>query len=245
MQSIVSAVMSLKDGPDTPDLPVIAAFQVRRRGYLSADGEMPGRPPGFAANAEVLIALYRGMVLLRSVDAKAVVLQRTGRLGTYGVALGQEAVSVGMASAMRSDDDGGRFAAADAQSGNPAAAAGCPQRAEQRDDDARARRADGMAQSAGAAVDVQFVVGDSKIGSCRHGDDREGLVDLEQIDVRSGPTGLFLQLANGVDGRSREPGGLLGVGGVADEPGKDRRAERLGRRLPHDDEGCRAVVDRT
>ena len=96
--------MSPKDGPDTPILPVIAEFQIRRRGYLSASGEIAGRLPGFAADAPELIGLYRGMVLLRSVDAKAVALQRTGRLGTYGVALGQEAVAVGMASAMRADD---------------------------------------------------------------------------------------------------------------------------------------------
>jgi Dehydrogenase E1 component len=45
--------------------------------------------------------LYRAMVLLRLFDRKAVALQRTGRLGTYAVSLGQEAVSVGIASAMR------------------------------------------------------------------------------------------------------------------------------------------------
>ena len=96
--------MSFQDGRDTPDLPVIADFQIRRRSYLSSNGEISGSLPGFAADAKALIALYRGMVLLRSVDAKAVALQRTGRLGTYGVALGQEAVAIGMASAMRPDD---------------------------------------------------------------------------------------------------------------------------------------------
>ena len=35
---------------------------------------------------------------------KAVALQRTGRLGTYAASLGQEAVSVGTASAMRDED---------------------------------------------------------------------------------------------------------------------------------------------
>jgi 2-oxoisovalerate dehydrogenase E1 component alpha subunit len=35
---------------------------------------------------------------------KAVSLQRTGRLGTYAVSLGQEAVAVGIASAMRTED---------------------------------------------------------------------------------------------------------------------------------------------
>jgi pyruvate dehydrogenase E1 component alpha subunit len=52
----------------------------------------------------VLLALYRGMVLTRAFDLKAVSLQRTGRLGTYAVSLGQEAVSVGIASAMRAED---------------------------------------------------------------------------------------------------------------------------------------------
>jgi pyruvate dehydrogenase E1 component alpha subunit len=44
------------------------------------------------------------MVLTRAFDLKAVSLQRTGRLGTYAVSLGQEAVSVGIASAMRAED---------------------------------------------------------------------------------------------------------------------------------------------
>jgi pyruvate dehydrogenase E1 component alpha subunit len=52
----------------------------------------------------VLISLYRGMVLTRAFDLKAVSLQRTGRLGTYAVSLGQEGVSVGIASAMREED---------------------------------------------------------------------------------------------------------------------------------------------
>ncbi|MGN8548734.1 thiamine pyrophosphate-dependent enzyme [Bradyrhizobium sp. 13971] len=41
---------------------------------------------------------------MRLFDRKAVALQRTGRLGTYAISLGQEAVSVGIASAMREDD---------------------------------------------------------------------------------------------------------------------------------------------
>src|SRR5436305_14704322 len=44
------------------------------------------------------------MVLARAFDLKAVSLQRTGRRGTYAVALGQEAVAVGVASAMRTED---------------------------------------------------------------------------------------------------------------------------------------------
>jgi 2-oxoisovalerate dehydrogenase E1 component subunit alpha len=88
----------------TEDLPVVARFEVRRRNYLAADGSINRPLPDFATNAKLLIGLYRAMVLLRLFDRKAVALQRTGRLGTYAVSLGQEAVSVGTASAMREED---------------------------------------------------------------------------------------------------------------------------------------------
>lgn len=96
--------MSEKRSASDAAFSVIAEFQIRRRAYLSADGRTVAPLPRSALNAKDLIPLYRGMVLLRSVDAKAVALQRTGRLGTYGVALGQEAVQIGTASAMRADD---------------------------------------------------------------------------------------------------------------------------------------------
>jgi pyruvate dehydrogenase E1 component alpha subunit len=44
------------------------------------------------------------MTLTRTFDQKAVQLQRTGRIGTYASSLGQEAVGVGVASAMRTED---------------------------------------------------------------------------------------------------------------------------------------------
>jgi 2-oxoisovalerate dehydrogenase E1 component alpha subunit len=86
------------------DLPVIASFEVRRRFYLAPDGTAARPLPSFAQDTALLISLYRSMVLTRAFDLKAVSLQRTGRLGTYAVSLGQEAVSVGIASAMREDD---------------------------------------------------------------------------------------------------------------------------------------------
>jgi 2-oxoisovalerate dehydrogenase E1 component subunit alpha len=86
------------------DLPVIAHFEVRRRSYLAPDGAVRGRLPGFAGDTSLIVSLYRAMVLARAFDLKAVSLQRTGRLGTYAVALGQEAVSVGIGSAMRTQD---------------------------------------------------------------------------------------------------------------------------------------------
>jgi 2-oxoisovalerate dehydrogenase E1 component alpha subunit len=71
---------------------------------LDEHGEVVGELPGFARETGELVALYRGMVLTRSFDAKAVALQRTGRLGTYASSLGQEAVVVGVAAAMRAED---------------------------------------------------------------------------------------------------------------------------------------------
>src|SRR5258705_2948583 len=85
-------------------LPVIARFEVRRRSYLAPDGTLLRPLPAFAADIPTLLVLYRDMVLTRAFDLKAVSLQRTGRLGTYAVSLGQEAVSVGVASAMRAED---------------------------------------------------------------------------------------------------------------------------------------------
>src|SRR5262249_10073670 len=83
---------------------IVAQFEVLRRGYLSRDGTMIDPVPDSIPDVASLISLYRAMVLTRTFDLKAVSLQRTGRLGTYAVSLGQEAVSVGVASAMRQED---------------------------------------------------------------------------------------------------------------------------------------------
>jgi hypothetical protein len=73
--------------------PVIARFEIRRRAYLAPDGTGLTRLPSFAFDIALLVSFYRAMVLARAFDLKAVSLQRTGRLGTYAVALGQEAVN--------------------------------------------------------------------------------------------------------------------------------------------------------
>jgi 2-oxoisovalerate dehydrogenase E1 component alpha subunit len=85
-------------------LPIVAKFEVRRRAYLGLDGTALTIPPDFASDRELLVSLYRGMVQARTFDLKAVSLQRTGRLGTYATSLGQEAVAVGIASAMQQED---------------------------------------------------------------------------------------------------------------------------------------------
>lgn len=83
---------------------ITALFDVRYSRCLEPTGEVVGSLPDFAGDIEYLTALYRALVRARSFDAKAVALQRTGRLGTYASAIGQEAVSVGLAAAMRPED---------------------------------------------------------------------------------------------------------------------------------------------
>jgi 2-oxoisovalerate dehydrogenase E1 component alpha subunit len=97
-------IASGDDATATEDLPVIARFAVRRRAHMAPDGSVLRDLPGFAADRDQIVALYRGMMQARAFDLKAVSLQRTGRLGTYATSLGQEAVAVGVASAMQPDD---------------------------------------------------------------------------------------------------------------------------------------------
>jgi 2-oxoisovalerate dehydrogenase E1 component alpha subunit len=82
----------------------VAQFAVDCRVYIGADGKPVADLPAFADEPEIMKRLYRQMVLSRVFDEKAIALQRTGRLGTYASLLGQEAVGVGVASAMDGDD---------------------------------------------------------------------------------------------------------------------------------------------
>ncbi len=79
---------------------IVAEFSISSTGILDPAGNTIGPLPAFAQNTDELVRLYRAMVLTRSFDAKAVALQRTGRLGTYASSLGQEAIGVGLAAAM-------------------------------------------------------------------------------------------------------------------------------------------------
>jgi pyruvate dehydrogenase E1 component alpha subunit len=87
-----------------PGAATVARFEIRYSRFLDPKGNALRPLPDFAADRAELVALYRGMVLARAFDAKAVALQRTGRLGTFASALGQEAVAVGIAGAMRKED---------------------------------------------------------------------------------------------------------------------------------------------
>jgi len=81
-----------------------AGREIPFTGYLSADGILAAESPGFARRREDLVALLSGLARTRAFDARAIALQRTGRLGTYASSLGQEAVPVGLAAAMAPED---------------------------------------------------------------------------------------------------------------------------------------------
>jgi 2-oxoisovalerate dehydrogenase E1 component alpha subunit len=83
---------------------VVATFEVRRRQYLDEQGNVLADLPDVARDRDLLRKIYRFMSLSRALDAKFVSLQRTGRSGTYAPAFGQEAVPIGLASAMRETD---------------------------------------------------------------------------------------------------------------------------------------------
>jgi pyruvate dehydrogenase E1 component alpha subunit len=83
---------------------IVAEFAIGYRQYLDPAGKLLPDAPHFADDRETMIRLYRGMVLTRIFDNKAIALQRTGQLGTYPSCIGQEAVGVGYASMMTDKD---------------------------------------------------------------------------------------------------------------------------------------------
>ena len=83
---------------------IVGRFEIESRQYLDSHGRVIGPVPESARDPEVLVALYRQMVLARSFDQKMLALQRTGQLGTFASGVGKEAVDIGMASAMRPED---------------------------------------------------------------------------------------------------------------------------------------------
>lgn len=84
---------------------VVKTFEVKYIEYLNASGQVVSEPlPAFAQDRQQMIELYEAMVFVRTFDNKAIALQRTGQMGTYPAAIGQEAVGVGMGFALQKDD---------------------------------------------------------------------------------------------------------------------------------------------
>jgi pyruvate dehydrogenase E1 component alpha subunit len=83
---------------------IVAQFEIPYYQYMNEQGELSPDAPEFTKDPENLIRLYREMVMSRTFDAKAIALQRTGKMGTYPSIRGQEAVFVGIGDAMPKDD---------------------------------------------------------------------------------------------------------------------------------------------
>jgi pyruvate dehydrogenase E1 component alpha subunit len=83
---------------------VVAKFEIHYSQFLDPQGKPVQSFPEFARDPRALIPLYRSMVLMRTYDAKAIALQRTGQLGTFASLLGKEAVEAGVGSAMAEND---------------------------------------------------------------------------------------------------------------------------------------------
>lgn len=82
----------------------IAQFEVDHVSFLDSSGQVQENLPDDIADLEVIKQGYRLMTLTRLFDARAINLQRTGQLGTFPSSLGQEAVTVGFALAMQTND---------------------------------------------------------------------------------------------------------------------------------------------
>ena len=83
---------------------IIDRFEVPYYQYLNENSELADEIPPIAENKTALLQLYRIMILVRTMDTKAIALQRTGKLGTYPSTRGQEAVFVGVGNAMDKTD---------------------------------------------------------------------------------------------------------------------------------------------
>lgn len=82
----------------------VAHFDIPYFGYLDHEANVLQPLPAFTQDNQLVLKLYRMMMLMRIFDKKAITLQRTGKLGTYPSTLGQEAISVGIGAAMQPAD---------------------------------------------------------------------------------------------------------------------------------------------
>src|SRR5690606_28800459 len=71
---------------------------------VDAHDEQAMAPAIEPLNAALSMRLYRGMLTIRIMDARFMALQRQGRTGFYGEAVGQEAAVVGSAAAIEPQD---------------------------------------------------------------------------------------------------------------------------------------------
>lgn len=82
----------------------IVQFAINYTQFLDPQGTLVQALPACVLDSQYLLSLYEMLVRTRVFDAKAIALQRTGKLGTYPSTLGQEAIGVGIGAAMLKED---------------------------------------------------------------------------------------------------------------------------------------------
>lgn len=82
----------------------ILHFDILYSQFIDPYGQVVQELPDFTHDKEFMKKLYSNMVRTRIFDAKAIALQRTGKLGTYASTLGQEAIGAGIGGAMQPQD---------------------------------------------------------------------------------------------------------------------------------------------
>lgn len=80
----------------------IDRLELDMRQVIAPDGSVVGEVPEL--DAKVLVEMYRWMVITRQIDRRALAAQRQGRLGTYAMSEGHEAIHIGSAMAFGEDD---------------------------------------------------------------------------------------------------------------------------------------------
>ena len=104
MRRPADAPKTLRLASETPPTELAARFEVHCTRILDADGRLRAPLPEPFVDARALTSLYEEMLALRLFDAKAVALQRTGRLGTYPSCIGQEATAIALGRTMARED---------------------------------------------------------------------------------------------------------------------------------------------
>ena len=87
----------------TPGLTPVASFTIYYSQFIKPDGQLAQPLPVFAS-ADHLLNLYKTMLFTRIFNAKAIALQRTGRLGTFPSIEGEDAIGVAIGNAMDAND---------------------------------------------------------------------------------------------------------------------------------------------
>jgi pyruvate dehydrogenase E1 component alpha subunit len=94
----------LADPDAGPERPVDALDSADLLRVMGDGGELADRDSEIGLDDAALRELFRGLVLMRTYDERAVTLQRQGRIGTFPTSWGEEAPVVGSVLAARSDD---------------------------------------------------------------------------------------------------------------------------------------------